>query len=179
MALATLAWPFNLIQAAAVAAATTVQVVKIGKEKPPQFEDGGFSSVEKRKPSGWVKSPTLFANSASGRDFIAGEKHKGEYIISSEQLKDPVISNFVGMMEANRGVRRFEAGGYSSVDVPVKPVAMSGEVKMVNNTVDLEPLIREQQLTRAAIKNMKVLLNTQLFNKKMDKITQIQNDANA
>jgi len=65
MALASSPPPFNWINAGAVAAATTLQVIKIGKEKPPQFEDGGYSSVEKRKPGGWVKSPTLFANSAS------------------------------------------------------------------------------------------------------------------
>ncbi len=78
------------------------------------FEDGGYSAVDYSAPNGYVRRPTLFANSTSGRPFIAGEKYKTEYIISSQQLKDPVIADFVGMMEGRRGVSRFEQGGYSS-----------------------------------------------------------------
>lgn len=104
----------NPFTAAAAGIAAAAQIGIIAAQEPPQFEHGGYSSVDYSKPSGWVKRPTLFANSASGRPFIAGEGNKTEYIISSQQLKDPVVANFVGMIEANRGVKMFENGGYSN-----------------------------------------------------------------
>ncbi|MBS7565068.1 phage tail tape measure protein [Mucilaginibacter sp. Bleaf8] len=180
MALASSPWPFNLINAAAVAAATAVQVVKIGKEKPPQYEDGGYSSVDYKKPQGWVRSPTLFKNSASGREYTAGEKFKTEYIVSSEQLKDPVISDFVGAMEANRGVRRFEAGGFSNAVKKVQqPVTVQTPAAPAPPPVDLSPLVDEMRMTRHAVANMKLTFSNRIFKKNEEKMQEILDNVNA
>jgi len=108
---------------------TAAQVAVIASQEVPKYEQGGFSSVDyntvdSSKPSGYVRRPTLFSNSSSGRSFIAGEGYKTEYIISSEQLKDPVVADFVSAMEDIRGVRRFEYGGYSG-SAPAQPVSTS------------------------------------------------------
>jgi hypothetical protein len=79
-----------------------------------KYADGGYSAVDYSNPSGWVNRPTLFKNSSSGNPFIAGEGHKTEYIVSSEQLKNPQIADFVNTIEAHRTVKRFENGGYSN-----------------------------------------------------------------
>lgn len=108
---------------------TAAQVAVIASQEVPKYEQGGFSSVDyntvdSSKPSGYVRRPTLFSKSSSGRSFIAGEGYKTEYIVSSEQLKDPVVADFVSAMEDIRGVRRFEYGGYSG-SAPAQAVSTS------------------------------------------------------
>jgi phage tail tape measure protein, TP901 family, core region len=89
----------NIFLAAAAAAAGAAQIAVIAATKPPQFFHGGFTPG--KKAEGWVNEPTLFTNSL-GNQFTAGENHMPEYVVSSEQLRDPRIANFVDMMEAGR-----------------------------------------------------------------------------
>ncbi|QQT33040.1 phage tail tape measure protein [Sphingobacterium multivorum] len=89
----------NIFLAAAAAAAGAAQIAVIAATKPPQFFHGGFTPG--KKAEGWVNEPTLFTNSM-GNQFTAGENHMPEYVVSSEQLRDPRIANFVDMMEAGR-----------------------------------------------------------------------------
>ncbi|MGJ1308537.1 phage tail tape measure protein [Sphingobacterium multivorum] len=89
----------NVFLAAAAAAAGAAQIAVIAATKPPQFFHGGFTPG--KKAQGKVNEPTLFTNSL-GNQFTAGENHMPEYVISSEQLRDPRIANFVDMMEAGR-----------------------------------------------------------------------------
>lgn len=84
---------------AAAAAARAAQIAVIAATKAPQFFHGGFTTG--KKAQGKVNEPTLFTNSM-GNQFTAGENHMPEYVISSEQLRDPRIANFVDMMEAGR-----------------------------------------------------------------------------
>ncbi|HAF34671.1 MAG TPA: hypothetical protein DCG88_11705 [Sphingobacterium sp.] len=89
----------NVFLAAAAAAAGAAQIAVIAATKPPQFFHGGFTPG--KKAQGWVNEPTLLTNSM-GNQFTAGENHMPEYVISSEQLRDPRIANFVDMIEAGR-----------------------------------------------------------------------------
>lgn len=89
----------NIFLAAAAAAAGAAQIAVIAATKPPQFFHGGFTPG--KKAQGKVNEPTLFTNSM-GNQFTAGENHMPEYVVSSEQLRDPRIANFVDMMEAGR-----------------------------------------------------------------------------
>ncbi|MGJ1424566.1 phage tail tape measure protein [Sphingobacterium spiritivorum] len=98
-ALATTPFPAAWINAAAVGVAGAAQMAVIATTKAPQFFHGGFT--DERKPEGWVNRPTIFT-SAGGNQFSAGENNMREYVISSEQLRDPRIADFVGMMESNR-----------------------------------------------------------------------------
>jgi len=106
--------------------------------------------VDSSKPSGYVRRPTLFSNSSSGRSFIAGEGYKTEYIISSEQLKDPVVADFVSAMEDIRGVRRFEYGGYSG-SAPAQAVSTSTLIQQSPSvTFDTSTLENKMDLLIAA-----------------------------
>ena len=89
----------NWINAAAVAAAGAAQVAVIASKPVPQYFHGGYTGDQ---PKGWVRKPTVFANSASGRAFSAGENNMAEYIVSSDQLRDPLVADFVAMMESGR-----------------------------------------------------------------------------
>jgi TP901 family phage tail tape measure protein len=160
-----------------IIAETAAQVAIIAARKPPAFEDGGYSAVDYKKPQGWVSSPTLFKNSASGRSFTAGEKYKTEYIVSSEQLKDPVVRDMVGAMEANRGVRRFEAGGYSNATAKLTvPNTTSTSTTVVQ--VDNSELVKEMRLTREAFKNVKVTQDYRAVKELDEKMAQIRTKAN-
>lgn len=129
-----------------IIATTAAQIAVIAAQEVPKYEDGGFSAMDykgedRSAPAGYVRRPTLFSNSSSGRSFIAGEGYKTEYIISSEQLKDPAIADFVNSIEAIRGVKRFEAGGYSNSQAPAlsSTTAILPPVTQVNiNTAVLE-----------------------------------------
>ncbi|MFD2961391.1 MULTISPECIES: phage tail tape measure protein [Olivibacter] len=151
-----------------------VSLATIATQTLGQFEDGGYSNTpqDNGKPVGWVRRPTIFTNSSSGRPFIAGEGYKPEYIISSEQLKDPVIADFVAMMEANRGIRRFEQGGYnappngpSSVTVPGMEVLTALMTQLINATEQAQ--------------DKKVNLPWSDLQLQNDKIVKIQNRVNS
>ncbi|RYE07720.1 MAG: hypothetical protein EOP44_03180 [Sphingobacteriaceae bacterium] len=165
----------NLILAGIAGAAGLAEVAVIASEKPPAYEKGGYSAIDYNSPQGYVKRPTLFAGSAA-RPFLAGEGNKTEYIISSEQLRDPVIANFVGAMEANRGVRRFEAGGYSNAKLKSENTT-STPVPIYENIND--DVVKELQLLRTSIKNQKVIRSYRLEQQENEKIIEIQNNANA
>lgn len=89
----------NWINAAAVAVAGAAQIAVIAAKPVPQFFHGGYTGDQ---PKGWVRKPTVFSNSASGGAFSAGENHMAEYIVSSDQLRDPLVADFVAMMESGR-----------------------------------------------------------------------------
>lgn len=173
----------NPFAAAAAGVAALAQIAVIEAQQPPNFyADGGYSAVSNTMPSGWVKRPTLFTNSASGRPFIAGEGNKSEYIISSQQLRDPVIANFVGMMEGIRGVRQFEAGGYSSVPAaaqraaaivtPSTPTANERLDRIEAAIADLAALVREEA-------EKSIVLSLQTMDKEQQKVVDIRTRANA
>ncbi len=96
-ALASSPPPLNWINAAAVGAAGVLQMGVIAATKAPQFFHGGFTD----DPKGWVRKPTIFTG-ATGKQFSAGENSMPEYVVSSEQLRNPVVADFVGMMESGR-----------------------------------------------------------------------------
>ncbi|MBB2149185.1 phage tail tape measure protein [Pedobacter gandavensis] len=165
----------------AIVAGTAAEVALIATQKMPQFEHGGYSAgdydtEDKSSPSGFVRRPTLFSNSSSGRPFIAGEGYKTEYIISSEQLKDPVIADFVSTVEDMRGVRRFEQGGYSNQTVTStisKPPAAQPAPSI---TFDTKPL--ENKMDQF-IYLAKDAWNYRIFEEKQNKILEARNNASA
>lgn len=160
---------------------TALQEAVVANTKPPAFEDGGYSSVDYKKPQGYVRSPTLFANSASGRSFTAGEKFKTEYIVSSDQLKDPVVADFVNTMESHRGVRRFEAGGYSNATIRVSPsktVSNSTQNSTGSDRLDrIEETLHTFIVKQAAINEIPITFNNTTFDIERARIAQIKNDA--
>jgi hypothetical protein len=94
----------------AIVASTVAQIAVIASQKPPQFAQGGFSNSD---PSGYVDKETLFARSATGRPFIAGEAGR-EWIAPNWMLQNPRTANIIGMLEAARQEKRtFAVGGYN------------------------------------------------------------------
>lgn len=89
----------NPFMMAAAAVAGAAQMAVIAATKPPQFFHGGFTPGKEAK--GWVREPTMFTNSF-GNVFSAGENRMPEYVVSSAQLQDPRVADFVNMLESNR-----------------------------------------------------------------------------
>lgn len=167
----------DIFLAGIAGAAAAVQIGTIATEKPPAYETGGYSAVDYSSPKGYVNRPTLFAGSAA-RPFIAGEGNKTEYIISSQQLRDPVVADFVTAIEANRGVRRFEAGGYSGAEFQKKNSTVSStSVPVYQNNND--EIVKELRLTREAIKNQKVTRSYRIEKQENEKMDQITTSVNA
>ncbi len=170
--------PAGWIAAGAQAIATAAQIAVIADAKPPQFADGGYSAVDYSIPQGFVNRPTLFKGSQSGRPFVAGEGNKTEYIVSSEQLKDPVVADFVKTMESYRGVRRFESGGYSNAQ-PRQAAGSVSKPAPAQSSSDMQALLAEVQLLRQSIRDQEVYINYKTFTSEMDKIARIKTNANA
>lgn len=155
----------NIFLAAAAAAAGAAQIAVIAATKPPQFFHGGFTPGKKAK--GWVNEPTLFTNSL-GNQFTAGENHMPEYVISSEQLRDPRIANFVGMMEAGR---TNQIGSLSN-QAPV----------IVQNNSDNSVLENKMDLLYQAMKavgDKKVIMYYSEFENTRDTKVKIENSVNS
>lgn len=154
----------------------------VASQPTPQFADGGYSAVDYNNPEGYVRRPTLFANSSSGRNFIAGEGYKTEYIVSSEQLKDPVVANFVGMMENNRGVKMFEQGGYSSSATAATKTSTPPASTNDNSSarIDrLEGMMERLIATVKAVDEKPVNFYNTTFEQKNARTVQIRKDATA
>ena len=160
---------------------TLAQVAVIASQEVPKYEHGGFSAIDYDKvdsssPSGFVRRPTLFNNSSSGRSFIAGEGNKTEYIISSEQLKDPVIADFVSAIEGIRGVKRFESGGYSNTTI-VQPTSQPAIIQQAPQViVNTEGLEKKMDDFISAAENA---WNYRVFEEKQEKILDARKNASA
>lgn len=89
----------NIPLSIAAGIAGAAQMAVIASTKPPQFFHGGFTPGKEAK--GWVREPTMFTNSF-GNVFSAGENRMPEYVVSSAQLQDPRVADFVNMLESNR-----------------------------------------------------------------------------
>ncbi|MGA6117132.1 phage tail tape measure protein [Sphingobacterium anhuiense] len=89
----------NIPLSIAAGIAGAAQMAVIASTKPPQFFHGGFTPRKDAK--GWVREPTMFTNSF-GNVFSAGENRMPEYVVSSAQLQDPRVADFVNMLESNR-----------------------------------------------------------------------------
>ncbi|WP_454880667.1 phage tail tape measure protein [Sphingobacterium detergens] len=155
----------NLFLAAAAGIAGAAQIAVIAATKPPQFFHGGFTPG--KKAEGWVNEPTLYTNSL-GNQFTAGENHMPEYIISSEQLRDPRIANFVGMMEAGR-TNQIES---LSNQAPV----------IVQNNSDNSVLENKMDLLYQAMKavgDKKVIMYYSEFENTRDTKVKIENSVNS
>lgn len=100
-------YPFNLVLAALHAAAASIQVQNLEAAETPTYAVGGLHTSS--KPSGFVNKPTLFSNSASGQNFIAGEAG-AEWIAPYWMLQNPVTANAIGTLEGIRQ-RGFASGG--------------------------------------------------------------------
>lgn len=153
--------PFAIAAAMiAMTASITANMVKakemIAKAEPPAApayrEDGGWTdlaSINKSKdPAGWVSSPTLFE--LGQRSFVAGEKYKKEYVISSDMLKDPVINATARQMEYYRTSGARPAAGSASAAGSGGGGDMSALVGMMAD------LISETRATRQALEDGKV-----------------------
>ncbi|MGN2373457.1 phage tail tape measure protein [Sphingobacterium spiritivorum] len=163
-ALASSPPPINFINAAAVGSASLAQMAVIATTKAPQFFHGGFT--DERKPQGWVNRPTIFT-SAGGNQFSAGENNMREYVISSEQLRDPRIADFVGMMESNRrnDIRKI---------VPSPTI-----VQQVSDNSRLEGYVLQLIEETKKAQDKKVILSNSEFWDNQGKLVEIQNKVNS
>jgi hypothetical protein len=160
---------------------TAAQVAVIATQEPPKYEQGGYSAVDyttedRTSPSGFVRRPTLFSNSSSGRPFIAGENYKTEYIVSSDQLKDPVIADFVGAIEGIRGVKRFEYGGYSNEQS--QPSAVSSTVVQQSPGMNLNTKVLEDKMDQFILAANDAW-NYRIFEERQKAILEAREDASA
>jgi TP901 family phage tail tape measure protein len=113
---ANTATPYPPVNAAlmVLAAAQGMAQVALIESTPIAYAAGGYNQTS-NDPQGYTSGPTLFKNSASGRDFIAGEAGQ-EWISPHWMLNDPWSANIIGMLE-NYRVRGFAAGGSTSTQV--------------------------------------------------------------
>ncbi|MGJ1432906.1 phage tail tape measure protein [Sphingobacterium spiritivorum] len=163
-ALASSPPPVNFINAAAVGSASLAQMAAIATTKAPQFFHGGFT--DERKPEGWVTRPTIFT-SAGGNRFSAGENNMREYVISSEQLRDPRIADFVGMMESNRRN-------------DISRIAPSPTiVQQVSDNSRLEGYVLQLIEETKKAQDKKVILSNSEFWDNQGKLVDIQNKVNS
>ncbi|WP_374949638.1 phage tail tape measure protein [Mucilaginibacter sp.] len=173
--------PFAAIAAGVAAAA---QIAVISATKAPEFEQGGYSAIDYKQPKGYVKQPTLFKSSASGRPFSAGEKFKTEYIISSEQLKDPVVADFARMLDSGRKVRQFEYGGYSGTATGAAPSFNNSSSTGIDSNPRLDKMERlllgfmEAQAEENA-KPVNININRRVWDAEAKRTADLKRQANA
>jgi hypothetical protein len=112
-------WPYNLIVMASVIASGLAQVAKINAV---QFSSGGYTGD-------------------GGKYEPAGVVHKGEYVISQDQMKDPAIHgmvhnyiepnrkgiNFTGAQNAVGNLRGYASGGPVTAPPPVTNVNVNND----------------------------------------------------
>ncbi|MGJ1366271.1 phage tail tape measure protein [Sphingobacterium spiritivorum] len=163
-ALATTPFPAAWINAAAVGVAGAAQMAVIATTKAPQFFHGGFT--DEGRPEGWVNRPTIFT-STGGNQFSAGENNMREYVISSEQLRDPRIADFVGMMESNRRNN-------------ISRIAPSPTiVQQVSDNSRLEGYVLQLIEETKKAQDKKVILSNSEFWENQGKLVEIQNKVNS
>jgi TP901 family phage tail tape measure protein len=103
---------YDYVSAVAFAALGAIELGIAASAPLPQYAEGGYSSDE---PKGFTTGATRYTNSASGRDFIAGEAGK-EWIASNWMVNDPVYGPQIEMLEAvqRSGARSSSASQSSS-----------------------------------------------------------------
>jgi TP901 family phage tail tape measure protein len=128
----------------AAIATTALQVGTILATPAPKFATGGYSDED---PAGFVSKSTLFANSATGRPFEAGEAGK-EWIAPNWMVKSPRYANLINMLEVARKEKRtFAQGGFSG-NTPA-PADQSGGLDFVRLEAMMQKLISLQQAALA------------------------------
>lgn len=105
----------NYILMALTAALGALQIGVIASQ-PSAYAKGGFNRIS-NDPQGYTQGATLYTNSASGKNFIAGEEGE-EWISPSWMVNDPVIGPNIAALE-NIRVRGFAAGGSNGTELPV------------------------------------------------------------
>lgn len=105
----------NYILMALTAGLGALQIGVIASQ-PSAYAAGGFNRIS-NDPQGYTQDSTLYTNSASGKNFIAGEAGK-EWISPSWMVNDPVIGPSIAALE-NIRVRGFAAGGSNGTELPV------------------------------------------------------------
>ena len=107
-------FPVAAVMAGLAGASAMLQVSAISSQPIPEFAKGGYNKTSD-DPQGYTTGATLYTNSASGRNFIAGEKGT-EWIASNWMVNDPVIGPKITELEQIR-TRGYSMGGYNT-DVP-------------------------------------------------------------
>ncbi|MCK6649538.1 MAG: hypothetical protein L6Q66_07775, partial [Bacteroidia bacterium] len=105
--LASAPYPYNLVLAALQAATVAIQVDTL--RSTPAYAKGGYN-LTSNDPQGYTKDSTLYTNSASEQDFIAGEKGK-EWIAPNWMVTAPQTAPIIEHLESIRQSRTFAAGG--------------------------------------------------------------------
>lgn len=140
-------------------------------ERPAFRAEGGptdFASIQVDKsgnPAGWVTQPTLF--SLGRRSYVAGEAG-AEYVISNRMLRNPIVADFAGMLEAMRtSGRAFADGGSTSM-----PAAMPVQSMPDSEAVETNRLLRKLIARQTG-------WNYNTFEKYQEQVDQTRNRASA
>ncbi|MES2590917.1 MAG: phage tail tape measure protein [Bacteroidota bacterium] len=119
------------------AALTVVEAMAVGAEitaiqsAPQPYAYGGFNK-RSNDPQGFTTGPTLYTNSSSGADFIAGEKGT-EYIVPNWMVEAPETAPIIEHLETIRQTRSFAIGGNTGVSTrTAKPVFEKVNTTAVN-----------------------------------------------
>lgn len=146
--------------------ASAANLAIIAAQKPPKFAVGGFSDKD---PAGYVSNSTIFTNSASGRDFEAGEAGR-EWIAPNWMLTDPRFGGIIENLEvARKDKRSFAMGGYNGASTSTN----SGN----NSTANLERLMMQMIETQKEVNDKKVVLSMRTFQEAQNEIVEVINNA--
>jgi len=138
-ALKDYAWPFNLIVMATVLASGLAQVAKINSV---QFSSGGYTGP-------------------GGKYEPAGVVHKGEYVLSQDQMRDPAIKSFINSYAEPIRTASFNHQAANSAINNIRGYASGGPVTAqapVNNVNIDTTQISEQSAKQTALLNQLVTL---------------------
>ena len=101
---------------------------KAQQQPVPAFYEGGYTDNKK---------PPVGSRDRYGHEF-AGQVHKGEYVISANEMKDPSVYNWSKVLEASR---------LGKAELP-DPTQLTGRTNQANSTVSPEILNEVREIKR-------------------------------
>jgi hypothetical protein len=157
-------------------AAALAQTAVIVAQKAPKFASGGMTN---RDPAGYVSSSTLFTNSASGRDFEAGEAGT-EWIAPNWMVTDPRFSGMISNLEmARQDKRSFALGGFNGESTSKTETPKFTEGNKSDRVGKLEAMIETLIKLQQAEMVKPVVFSQRVFEDDTAKRVQVKNEASA
>lgn len=164
------------------AALTLVEAAAIGMqlsaidEAPQPYAKGGFNK-RSNDPQGFTTGPTLYTNSASGKDFIAGEAGQ-EWISPSWMVEDPRTAPIIEHLESIRvGKERMFASGGSTSTTPAPVFSGSSSSGMSKDDCMLALASSINTLNGLLASGIEANLVYDNFKRTLDKIDFAKNSA--
>ena len=145
---------YDYYSAVAFAALGAIELGIASSQPIPEYAKGGFNKTS-NDPQGYTTGATLYTNSASGQNFIAGEAGR-EWIAPNWMTEDSVIGPNIQALEAIR-VRGFASGGSTSTSTKTPSFETSTKTANQNyqalNITQLAAVVSDLNSTLQQIKN--------------------------